>query len=1309
MAERFDEEGFVAGSFDPIKVYDAPMVALSQLFEGEASFRSLRDTFMDPGSLSPAERDSYVSRLKKSLGDNPLTNSVLDVALNPFVWLMFVTTPAAGNALKAGAKTFSGMGKKAVDETGKEFFKFVTGRYSPLSTLGLLNAHQLGAGTPLSTILHSAASRFSELTRQDTLNIQPFVAESLDKISTKFGVSLRSLNPDDAPVATAMIDGETVSLREYLKKFNVYAHMHMSGMNKNLQRTEASIIGNAKVQFRSNTGTFKEFDLDPPEQDKLVQFQNSIMRFRRLKEEADAAGENTEALSRTILKIGKDRAKYVQKKFGLDSSEFDHTLDIRTTGERSTAKLPFVDGEAPLRVYSQSKEVLALDPENLSGKWLSNEGFMPLLNKSRDMMNERYADIFGVREVFDRTGELVYDDDKLIRIFRALSDTKGATTAEEISNVLHKELQGYVGGEGYKKIIQAMTPDKDGRVKMTLKDFKKILRDVRQGSDDRDNFMSRNVWSYVETEGGKPLKRRTDSVRVSRSDRSSNLTGRVQERSTSDPVIDSDDLKILKDDYDRRGLSSDRLSEEYKKSVNHELTGPSKAEAGRTQVMNLDYGVSFNRYLKQTRNDVVLHVDNAENDQFVRRLIDTDDPSYTQMVASAPPSPRRIQESRVLGGGELGVSRYRLLEYASNVMAGDPDAVGRFGGENAREYVMGTLVNRMRGDMPLRDMISEYATLQATQMAKSMSGSKAFQAIKKMGGIPAKFVGSLENYGDMNLSEAQGGKLGRLLTETFYASHLGVNLGSAMLNLMQPLMYAATWMDPDVMIKAYGQAFKQYFGYLRERVKMPFKADPLLVDQLRAKHFRLSNVATKDRPMGMDLLDIRATDYELMDSQAFAAESALRKSGKAGFEFWRTEAPLKLFTHTEIFNRTVTGEAMLGQMMKNGRIKSLDSDGSVYRVVGGKDGFGDVETVENVREMVQNTQFGSDLINSPALFQKTGFGIPWVRQFFTFPVRTLTAWTDTAPMVNQGRRTWGVTNFETQGRFPAMMHDMFRMMGTGAIVYEVGKNLAGIDLSRGLAGQTLYESTIVGPLMVEPDSDAAYNLPLSPAFSTIRDAAQALMEDDVSLIGTLAPRFVPGGIAASRFLNSAPRIFEPRGFAGGLQRESADWSAMNEQGQIPIYRGDGSILEYRSAAKTVLGSLGFNSYMFQNDKALNGFLVKNRQAVIAERRKYVDALLANNLGKANQIKAGFEKRFKFPLSVSKQQMDSAIQLREVPLKERMYQRLQPQMRPIVRPYLEERLDSLKSRTPEELDLSTAEKARNLPSSFETFNPFSPTE
>ncbi|MCP4451525.1 MAG: hypothetical protein GY809_08690, partial [Planctomycetes bacterium] len=342
-------------------------------------------------------------------------------------------------------------------------------------------------------------------------------------------------------------------------------------------------------------------------------------------------------------------------------------------------------------------------------------------------------------------------------------------------------------------------------------------------------------------------------------------------------------------------------------------------------------------------------------------------------------------------------------------------------------------------------------------------------------------------------------------------------------------------------------------------------------------------------------LDIRATDFELVDQQAFAAEAALNKAGKkGGFRFWASELPLKLFTHTELFNRTVTGEAMLASMQASGRIKGINTGkNGVYQIAKGTADRGDIEVVENVKEMVQNTQFGSDLINSPRAFQSSFLGIPWVRQFFTFPIRTLTSWTDTAPMVDQGRRTWGKTGFTTEGRIAAMGHDMMRMMGTSAIVYELGKNALGMDFSRGLTAQTMYDSTIVGPLVMASDAEVGYNLPLSPALSIVREAAQALTNEDQSLMSVIAPRFVPGGIAISRALNIAPRISNPQGYLGGLQREFADWSRVRENGTVPIYRADGSLLEYRGAARSILGSLGMNSYMFKTDQELNAFLVKN--------------------------------------------------------------------------------------------------------------------
>ena len=75
-----------------------------------------------------------------------------------------------------------------------------------------------------------------------------------------------------------------------------------------------------------------------------------------------------------------------------------------------------------------------------TGQWLQREGLMPLLEGSRQLMNRRYVDLFGDREIYDRTGEVVLDDNKLTRIFCTLSSDPDAKTAEEIPNVLSMEL-----------------------------------------------------------------------------------------------------------------------------------------------------------------------------------------------------------------------------------------------------------------------------------------------------------------------------------------------------------------------------------------------------------------------------------------------------------------------------------------------------------------------------------------------------------------------------------------------------------------------------------------------------------------------------------------------------------------------------------------------------------------------------------------------------------------------------------------------------------------------------------------------------
>lgn len=1261
MAEKVDAEGLVEGNFDQIRIYDAPVVALSQILDGESSWRSFRDTFLDPNALSPAERDSFTGRLKQSLGNNPLGNALVDVATNPFVLLMFVTSPAAGEAIKGSGRVFTGLAKE-VGGRGPEYMKYLVGNYSPLKMTHLLNAHQLGAGTPLTSVLHEVTTRLDDLTAKDTLNIRQPVVEVLQKISAKFGATVDSLDPSKAPAVFANIDGEMISAKEYLKRFNVYAYAHMAGMTKPVKRAYSRLSQTNLLEYQDG-GKIKQIELMPKQASKVSDYLSK-------RASAIAKGDEKEAAYIT----GQIKA-YLHK--GKKTIPPDSEVMGVRSSETSKGFINLGNEQNAIRVATDEAIALPLDPEGRTTKWLEKEGFLPLLAQSRAMMVERYAEMFlkgGSKALL--SGKVEFDDDKLLRVFNSLADATKVNNYQA-SDFLVREVFGGVDDAVRKKLIKAFE-DKT----ISYDNFKKMLTEIRS-KDDIENFMSRNVWSFVYKDG---KRMRVDASNLSRTEKKAEISSRQMERQLRDPLMDIEDLERIRALYGERTPA--HLGSVMEKTRSIEKGRLAQGGTNRIQVMNLDYLSSFNKYLRSTRNDLALFIDEVG-------------PSARQAIQDFGSSPAVFPGSSKLKNLKYqgSLSRYNLVDLIANGIRDTETS----GGQHAYRYITDTLMERIQGNVPMRDYLSEWSSIASKRFAGWLANSKFMKSVGDDNSLSSRFVNSLRQFSEDPITESSSSRFGRNLTSLLYSSHLGFNLGSATLNLFQPLMFATSSMGAKAMIKGYAEGISQYFNYIQKRLSLPggLAADPLKVDELRKSVFRLSNIEMPDGSVA-DLLDIRKNAFELLDSEAFAGVAA---NTKPGIKFWATELPLKLFTNTEIFNRVVTGEAMLAASRNSGQIKAVKSGKLGNLLVGGTkaDSY---RAIDNVRQMVQNTQFGSDIVNSPALMQSSGFGLPWVRQFFSFPIRTLTAWTDTSSMINQGRRTWGALGFTTQGRYTAMMHDFLRMMGASAIIYEAGKNTLGVDFSRGLSGQTLYESTIVGPMLLEGKDRMGYHLPLPPAGDILMDAVSALTEDDVSMMGMMLPRFIPGGIGLSRMLSAAPRLSPPTGWFGGLQQESADWTKMNPQGQVPIYRADGSLLEYRSASRTILGSLGFNSYMFNNDKALNQFLVKNRQAVVDERRKYLDAVLSNDMGKAGRIKAAFEKRFKFPLSVTKEQVDRAIQLREVPLKERMYQRMTPDIRPQVRPYLAERLESMKSRTPEELDLSTAEKARVLPSTFETYDPYS---
>lgn len=1192
--------------FDPVAVYDAPNVALTQYLDDELTWRSFKQTFFSPSDLSPKERDSYTDRLKKRFSNSALGDTLIDIATNPFVWLMFITSPAAGKSIETTGRIF----------TGKKYSEFVIGNKSVLKSLGALNAHQMGQGTALPTVLNSMTRRIDDLVEQEQIVIRPVLQNLQKRISDKFGLKtpINTLVPERAPEVYANINGKYISLPDYLREAQTYMHAVMDGFNKQVVRRQSNI------GFANNvvTQTGKKI---PVTRDQAGQIQGLLRDL----DEGVITPPQFEAGVRPIL--GKEIPVRVSR-------------SSRLSGESETA-------------IRQN-----LDPDNLMGQWLEREGFVPLMAMSRNVMKQRYSDLF-----LNAKGG--YDDKKILRVYNNLKKSVQIARAED-TPFLASEYFGHVNNEMAAEIVKGL---RSGKLK--LGEFKQLLKDQRS-LDDLETYMPRNIWSNISSDGQK--------VRVDRfideRKKANFASGRVRERSVQDGIYDPEDLGRIANLYAESGRTNKALENFIGR--NRELidkafkAGP---EDGIVQVSNLNFQPSIQKYLKQTRNDVALYADEVSADI---KIGFKDFP-----VQKAKDATQAVKERNILGGE----TRYDALQKLVREfeLAGD---------QATSSYVQSVLLPRIKGDMKITDLVGYHAMLGTQKIAQGLVESPFMKKVAGQNPESSRFVGALKSFAKRDLTAFDGSEFGRGATTMLYSSHLGFNPSSAVLNLFQPLLFAQTWVGSKNMAKGYGEALKQYFGYINARLKMPLRANADEVDELRRRYFRLSNVG------GDDLLNIRASSYELLDQVAFATV-ADKNSGK--FKFLTTELPLKMFQHTEIFNRVATGEATFAAMQSAGRIKGIKTTVNRgltdYNFVGKQADV--IRGTDNIRSLVQNTQFGSDIVNSPAMFQKGILSLPWIRQFLTFPMRTFTSWTDTAPMINQGRRTWGVTGYETQGKFSAMMHDLFRTLGTSAVVYETGKNMFGMDFSKGLGATTIYESSIVGPILFGERQSLGYRLPFPPVFDMAIDGAAAMTDEDKSVFGAMIPRVLPGGIAMQRALNLAPQITNQYGFLGGLQKEYTDWSQTNQNGEVPIFREDGSIIKYESGLKRILASAGLGPYMNKQNQELHKFLVKNREQFNAMKSDYIVAMTGNNMQRANMIARQFEKKFGIPLTVTEQQIERHLQTQRVPLRERMLDRMSPDIRPQYQPIIQAEGGTIGG----PIDRSTAEKARMSPNVFENYTPF----
>jgi len=487
---------------------------------------------------------------------------------------------------------------------------------------------------------------------------------------------------------------------------------------------------------------------------------------------------------------------------------------------------------------------------------------------------------------------------------------------------------------------------------------------------------------------------------------------------------------------------------------------------------------------------------------------------------------------------------------------------------------------------------------------------------------------------ELTFGEAKG--ISGALARYFYVTHLGLNLGSVTMNMMQPLLLASTYGGLGNVLKGYTQAFKELGGYVQERVgKYGVRA---LSDtehlELINKHFKYSNID------GENLIQIGRDTFSTLDTISYKGDALGNVAKKESYFF---DYPMKLFEKAEWLNRSVAAHSVENAYRSAGRNVTAGTE-DYYRML------------SDVDEMVSSTQFGGNTLNTPLAFQGVGplgrvGNNPLFRQFLSFPLRSATALSYQSARLGE------------RGVLKGVGQDFIRGMGISAIFYEAGKNTFGADLSPGLFGASLTQA-VGGDRFFQ---DGNEYVPIPPVIDIpVNIVRGALDPGQRELLQNNIPRLVPGGIAISRALSMAPNMPESPlfGLPGALQKTYVDFKQRTPEGMVAVYKADGTLVDYQSPGMIFARQLGVDLGQFKQTADFDGFLLKNREQIVDYRRRAIQALLSNEIPKMQSIKSEFKRRYGMELTISKEQLDDAMQNRLVSRTERILDRMPPDQRPM---------------------------------------------
>ncbi len=573
--------------------------------------------------------------------------------------------------------------------------------------------------------------------------------------------------------------------------------------------------------------------------------------------------------------------------------------------------------------------------------------------------------------------------------------------------------------------------------------------------------------------------------------------------------------------------------------------------------------------------------------------------------------------------------------------------------ETARRRFTDQIIPQMLGRSTLKRTALTGAIIRSKEIGQGIAESDVGKAISEHSKLGKEWVEKLKGWASSPTYPSAGRVASGEAASWLYASHMGLpNVASPLFNLMQPALLASSWLGAGNVAKAYGTAIGEMLGYLGERLPLGAHVDDVTRLALMRKHFSLTRYGSRME----DLIGIVGHLEDDIGRSVMTGRPEAR-----GFRKFLLEDSMALFQNTETLNRLVTGHAVLNAYRGSGRAVT-NAVGELLP-----------EVASDVRQMVQETQFGGGLMNTPWVFMDGPLSNPLLKQFLQFPLRTMTGLLETGGRIG-GR--------EGAARYLGPAIDLGRMMGVSAIVYETGKDLLHADLSRSLAFSAVTD--LVPGFQGGRFDERGDAIPIPPAIQIPADLIKATGAGDIELFRRTIPRLIPGGLGLSKVLGAAPSLPFP---LHTLQKEYVDWGKMQDGPDgatiVPVMKGDGTLVRWDSPAGVVLKGIGLATGQDTATKDFEGYLLKQADVVRDYRSRAIKAMLGGDMDAYQNFVDEFTKRTGLPMVITAQQLAQARRSRDMTLAEKAMRRLPQYVQQGYAPFVGEAASRAAGLTPDQ--------------------------